>query len=94
VHHLSGRELIIGRLLGMEFAISPVSFFEMNTTGAEVLFGHVAECAAVNKQTLFIDSCCGMVVIALLMANRAKSIVGLDIGMSAISDATRSARLN
>jgi tRNA/tmRNA/rRNA uracil-C5-methylase (TrmA/RlmC/RlmD family) len=70
------------------------SFFEMNTTDAEVIFAHIAECAAVDEQTLIVGCCCGTGVVALSMAKQGRCVFRIDIDTSAISDATGSAELN
>jgi tRNA (uracil-5-)-methyltransferase len=94
IHHLHGPEVIIEQLLGLSYEISPMSFFQTNTLGAEVLFARVAECAAVDDETVLIDCCCGTGVIALSMADRAKEVIGIDIEEEAIINARRNAQIN
>jgi tRNA/tmRNA/rRNA uracil-C5-methylase (TrmA/RlmC/RlmD family) len=92
LNDLSGHDYIVQRLLGLNIVISPVSFFEMDLTCAEVLFAHVAEWAAVDDQTVLINCYCRTGMAAFLMARRTQHVFGIDFHPSAISDATRSSQ--
>ena len=92
--HLSGPEVIIEKLRGLKFEISPMSFFQTNTPGAELLFQKIEELAQVDKNTVLIDVCCGTGVIGLSLAKNAKFVVGVDIEEQAILDARRNAEIN
>jgi tRNA (uracil-5-)-methyltransferase len=94
VRHLSGPEFIVERLRGLEFDISPMSFFQCNTSGAELLFSKIEEVAGVDAETVLIDCCCGTGVIGLAMARNVKEVVGIDIEEEAINDAKRNAEKN
>lgn len=92
--HLAGKEVLIETLRGLQFEISPKSFFQTNTSGAELLFQKVEELAGVDKDTILIDVCCGTGVIGLAMARNVKLVVGIDIEEQAIADARRNAEKN
>jgi tRNA (uracil-5-)-methyltransferase len=94
LHHLSGPEFVVERLRGLNFDISPLSFFQCNTTGAELLFERIEELAQVDGDTVLIDCCCGTGVIGLAMARSAKEVIGIDIEEEAIADAKRNAEKN
>lgn len=94
VHHLSGPETIVERLRGLEFDISPMSFFQTNTAGAEVLFQKIEELAEVDEDTVLVDCCCGTGVIGLAMARNVKEVIGVDIEEAAIIDARKNAEKN
>lgn len=91
---LSGGKFIQERLRGLMFDISPLSFFQTNTRGAELLFSKIEELCEVDQNTVIVDVCCGTGVIGMSMAKRAKAVVGVDIEEQAILDAKRGAEKN
>lgn len=91
---LSGKQILIQELRGLKFEISPLSFFQVNATGAELLFSKIEELAYLDENTLLLDICCGTGVIGLSMARKVKMVVGVDIEEQAIEDARRNAALN
>ncbi|OHT01989.1 tRNA (uracil(54)-C(5))-methyltransferase like protein [Tritrichomonas foetus] len=92
--HLSGPEHIVETLRGLQFDISPMSFFQTNTPGAELLFTKIEELAEVDSNTVLIDVCCGTGVIGLSLARKVKTLIGVDIEEQAIFDARRNAEKN
>ncbi|EAY06368.1 hypothetical protein TVAG_151750 [Trichomonas vaginalis G3] len=91
---LNGTATIEEKLRGLKFDISPMSFFQTNTPGAEILFSRVESLAEVDKSTVLIDVCCGTGVIGLSMAKKAKKVIGIDIEKDAIEDAKKNATKN
>ena len=91
---LSGTPTIDETLRGLKFEISPLSFFQTNTPGAEILFEKIEQLAEVNSNTILIDVCCGTGVIGLAMANKVHSVIGIDIEESSINDAKKNAIKN
>jgi tRNA (uracil-5-)-methyltransferase len=94
VRHLAGRESITERLRGLLFEISPMSFFQTNTAGAELLLQKIEELAGVDENTVLVDCCCGTGVIGLSIAGRVKEVIGIDIEEAAIIDARNNAERN
>lgn len=91
---LSGTPSITETLRGLEFDISPMSFFQTNTPGAELLFQKIEEVASVNSKTILVDVCCGTGVIGLALSRHVHKLIGLDIEESAILDAKKNAERN
>jgi tRNA/tmRNA/rRNA uracil-C5-methylase (TrmA/RlmC/RlmD family) len=94
LHHLHDPEVIVEQLLGLPVETSLMSFFRANKTAAEALFAPVAEWTAVDNETVLMDCYCGIGVIALSMASRAKETIKIDIDEEAIANARRNAELN
>jgi tRNA (uracil-5-)-methyltransferase len=94
IQHLAGRPTITERLRGLDFEISPMSFFQVNTLGAELLFSKIEEVAGVDDNTILVDCCCGTGVIGLSMAKSVKEVIGIDIEEAAILDARGNAERN
>lgn len=81
-------------LFGLTFRISPASFFQTNTRGAEVLYGRVRElCGDLSESTVF-DLYSGTGTIAQLLAPLAKRVIGVEIVPEAVQDARRNAAEN
>ena len=72
---MTNLELIYGeaflneRLLGLDFRISPLAFFQCNTKGAELLYSKIGDICELDKDTVLLDICCGTGTIGLTLAN-------------------------
>ncbi|XP_066879550.1 tRNA (uracil-5-)-methyltransferase homolog B [Kogia breviceps] len=55
---LSGEPHIFEDLLGLKIRTSPDTFFQVNTSGAEILYRTVGELSGVNSNTILLDICC------------------------------------
>ena len=87
---LYGRPEITETVLGLTFTITPFSFFQTNTAGAEVLYGKVREYAgSIDGQVLF-DLYSGTGTIAQILAPVAREVVGVEI----VPEAVRAAKAN
>ena len=85
---------ILEILGGLKYAISPESFFQINPSQAELLFGKAAEfCRLDGTQTVF-DLYCGTGSIALWLSKMAKVVYGIEEVKNAVSDARNNAALN
>ncbi len=91
---LWGSEYITDSLLGVNFRISPLSFFQVNPPQAERLYAIAAEYAGVNENTILLDMYCGAGTIGLTMANKVKKLIGVEIVAPAVEDAKLNAQLN
>ncbi|XP_075913910.1 tRNA (uracil-5-)-methyltransferase homolog A-like, partial [Petromyzon marinus] len=91
---LWGSARIKETLMGLSFLISPSSFFQVNTGGAEALLTLLGEWAGLTPDTHLLDVCCGTGTIGLSLARFVKSVVGVDICAEAIEDANMNAALN
>lgn len=92
LHHGPGwiREL----LLGVEFRVSAQSFFQTNSAQAARLFELVLAEATPRGDELCWDLYCGTGTIALLLARRARAVVGFELVASAVEDARENAARN
>ena len=76
------------------FAISPRSFFQVNSGGAEIIYGKVRELARLTGRESVIDLYCGIGGISLFLAPEAREVLGIEAVAAAVSDAEKNARLN
>ncbi|MBU1019501.1 MAG: 23S rRNA (uracil(1939)-C(5))-methyltransferase RlmD [Patescibacteria group bacterium] len=93
-HLLSGKPCIRDRIGGLEFKISPQSFFQPNTAQAEVLYEKVKEFACLTGEEVLFDLYCGTGTIGLYCADGARQVYGLEVNSSAIADAKQNALMN
>ncbi|RNF15272.1 methyltransferase [Trypanosoma cruzi] len=93
-HILFGTPTLTEHLLGLRFELSPTSFFQVNTSGMELLLCETAKVAALGPKTTLLDLCCGTGVIGLTLAKHVKRVIGIELVESAVSDARQNAKRN
>lgn len=91
---LFGNGEIKDTLMGLEFKISPHSFFQINPLQTEVLYKTAIDLADVDETKTVFDIYCGIGTITLFAAKRAKSVTGVEIVEKAIADAKNNAKSN
>lgn len=89
-----GRDSIRDRLCGLEFEISPLSFYQVNRTQTEKLYGLAAKYAALEEDALLLDLYCGTGTIGLSMAKEAGRLIGVELQPQAVENAKENARRN
>lgn len=88
------RAYIEQQMCGLTFRISANSFFQTNSSQAEVLYDLVREMAHLKPTDTVLDLFCGTGTIGLSLARHVDAIYGVDIVESAIDDALVNARTN
>lgn len=91
---LFGRDYIIERLLGLSFKITPFSFFQTNSKGAEKLYSIVREFMGDSDSKTVFDLYCGTGTIGQIVAPKAKKVIGVEIIEEAVEAANENAKLN
>ncbi len=94
IHPLVGKETITERLFDLEFDISPFSFFQTNTLGAEKLYQAISVAADLSQKDTVLDAYCGMGTIGQYLARYCQKVVGIESHPSAVEDALKSAGKN
>ncbi|MBQ7565298.1 MAG: 23S rRNA (uracil(1939)-C(5))-methyltransferase RlmD [Lachnospiraceae bacterium] len=89
-----GKTVIRDQLLGLEYEISPTSFYQVNPIQTEKLYRTVQEFAELTGEEEVWDLCCGIGTITLSLAGQAKRLHGLEIVPEAIENAKRNALIN
>ena len=79
---------------GITFAISPLSFYQVNPVQTEKLYSLALEYAGLTGEETVWDLYCGIGTISLFMAQRAKQVYGVEIVEQAIEDARENAKRN
>ena len=91
---LFGREHFYEELLGLRFQISPFSFFQTNSLGAEVLYEKTREYVGETKGKVVFDLYSGTGTIAQILAPVAEKVVGVEIVGEAVEAARENAARN
>ncbi|NXJ11846.1 TRM2 methyltransferase, partial [Odontophorus gujanensis] len=91
---LHGEPHIFEDVLGLKFRISPDAFFQVNTSGAEVLYRAVRELSQADGDTVLLDVCCGTGTIGLSLARHVSKVIGVEVVQKAIEDARWNAAFN
>ena len=91
---LYGQDFFYEKLLGLEFKITPFSFFQPNSKGAEVLYETVREYIGdIDNQVVF-DLFSGTGTIGQVLAPVAKKVIGVEIIEEAVEAAKENAVRN
>ena len=96
---LSGQDYFYEELLGLRFQISPFSFFQTNSLGAEVLYSTAREFILGDDPDMLTDKTVydlysGTGTIAQMLAPVCKKVVGVEIIEEAVEAAKENAALN
>jgi 23S rRNA (uracil1939-C5)-methyltransferase len=94
IHTIWGQDYITDYIGDIRYQISPLSFFQVNPTQTEVLYGQALEYAGLTGSETVWDLYCGIGTISLFLAQKAKKVYGVEIIPQAIEDARRNAMLN
>lgn len=94
--HVAGAATMNDTLLGLEFELSPQSFFQVNPVQTEALYQKALEAAGLEEgcQKRVLDAYCGAGTITLAAARLARSALGVEIVPPAIENAKRNAQRN
>ena len=91
---LYGAERLEDTLCGLTYQLSPLSFFQVNPVQTEKLYQLALDYAGLTGGELAADLYCGAGTISLLLAQKARHVVGIEIVPQAILDAEENARRN
>ena len=91
---LFGQDYFYEELLGLKFKITPFSFFQTNSLGAEVLYEKAREYIGDMNEKVVFDLYSGTGTIAQILAPVAKKVVGVEIVEEAVEAAKVNAKLN
>ena len=92
--NLYGDGYITDILCGKKIRISPLSFYQVNTSQAEKLYNKAKEYAALTGEETLLDLYCGAGTIGLSMIDGVKKLIGVEVIPQAIEDAKFNMQLN
>jgi 23S rRNA (uracil1939-C5)-methyltransferase len=82
------------RLGRLKFRISPLSFYQVNSVQAAELYATAIEFGQLKKNDVAIDLYSGIGTITLFLAEKCKTVLGIEEVPEAVRDAEQNARLN
>lgn len=91
---LYGPGFIEDTLCGLNFRLSPRSFYQVNHYQAQRLYQTAIQLADISKEDLVLDLYCGVGTITLAMASAAGKVMGVEVVPQAIEDAKDNAVRN
>ena len=95
---LIGPEHLTETLLNRTFLISPDAFFQVNPSGAEVLYSTIREMATFGldspESCILLDACCGTGTIGIILSDLFHFVIGFDVEEASILNAKKNAEEN
>ena len=91
---LYGQDYFYEEILGLKFKITPFSFFQPNSYGAEVLYSTARDYIGDTRDMTVFDLYSGTGTISQILAAVAKEVIGVEIVKEAVEAAKENARLN
>ncbi len=89
-----GKDTITDVLCGVEFSLSPHSFYQVNPIQAEKLFKKAEEYADLKGGETVLDLYCGVGAVGLCTAKNAGKLIGVEIIPQAVENAKENALAN
>lgn len=91
---LFGEGFIEDTLCGVQFRISPKSFYQVNPVQTELLYDKALELAGLTGQERLIDAYCGIGTIGLVAAPHCGQVIGVEVNKDAVRDAISNCKRN
>ena len=91
---LYGEGFIEDTLCGLNFRLSPRSFYQVNHHQAQRLYEAAIAQAEITKEDTVLDLYCGVGTITLAMASAAGKVIGVEVIPQAVEDARDNAKRN
>ena len=91
--HVFGKNCLNARINNLKLVFTPKSFFQLNTRQAEVLYDEAVSLIDENDEEV-LEAYCGVGVMSLMAARKAKHVTGVEIVPDAIDNAKKNARYN
>lgn len=88
---LYGTGLLADAMSGVPVALSPLSFYQVNTRGAEQLYAEAGHMAGLTGAETLLDLYCGAGTIGLSLAHRCAKLIGVEVVPQAVENARANA---
>ena len=93
-HTIYGEGYIEDTLCGLDFRLSPASFYQVNHHQAQVLYEKAISFAQLRGTETVLDLYCGTGTITLALSRKADKVIGVEVVPQAIEDAKKNALRN
>ncbi|MBQ7278912.1 MAG: 23S rRNA (uracil(1939)-C(5))-methyltransferase RlmD [Clostridia bacterium] len=91
---LYGKPALEETLMGLSFQVSPRSFLQVNPVQTQKLYGAAVTLLDPQPEETVADVYCGIGTISLLLAQKAKQVIGIEIVPQAVENAQANAKRN
>lgn len=88
-HHIFGEHQLQERILGLEFAIDPISFFQVNPKMAELIWKQMGSWLKDRGIVSILELYCGSGVLSTWLAQQGFRVLGLERDKNAVESAKR-----
>lgn len=92
--HCGGEKKLKGNMLGVEFHLSPNSFFQINETVSAEIYKKVLSYVDNNNIDTVTDAYSGIGITSMLFASVGKNVVSIEVVPKAVEDAKELASIN
>jgi 23S rRNA (uracil1939-C5)-methyltransferase len=86
LRRLAGEEALEVRILGESFRVSPLSFFQVNTGGAETMVRQLLSLCGDRNREHVLELYCGVGLFTRFLARRAAQVTAVEVSPSACAD--------
>jgi 23S rRNA (uracil1939-C5)-methyltransferase len=83
---IAGNNHIVIPVLGRDFRVSAMSFFQVNTAMVEKLVQHLLTFLPVSLSTTLVDVYCGVGLFSAFLASKCERVIGIESSPSACED--------
>ncbi|MBW4664141.1 MAG: 23S rRNA (uracil(1939)-C(5))-methyltransferase RlmD [Chroococcus sp. CMT-3BRIN-NPC107] len=84
---IAGQAYLLEQFAGLEFQMSPTTFFQVNTEAAEALLEAIKQQLNLQGEEVLVDAYCGIGTLSLPLASQAKQVIGLEVQAAAVEQA-------
>ncbi|MTI65663.1 MAG: 23S rRNA (uracil(1939)-C(5))-methyltransferase RlmD [Firmicutes bacterium] len=91
---LYGKGFIEDTLCGCIFQISLKSFYQVNPVQTEKLYNKAIDMAKLDTNDVVLDAYCGIGTISLILSDKVKKVIGVELNQDAVKDAIKNAKRN
>jgi 23S rRNA (uracil1939-C5)-methyltransferase len=93
-HTIVGRGYLEESFGGYALTIRGASFFQVNSLQAERLYSTAIEQANLNENDVVLDAYSGIGILTMMIARKARHVMGIEIAGSSIADAKKNGTVN
>lgn len=91
---LYGKGYIQDELCGLNFRISPKSFYQINPIQTEKLYNKAIEMADLKGDEIILDAYSGIGTISLIASKKAKEVIGVELNKDAVQNSIKNSKVN
>jgi 23S rRNA (uracil1939-C5)-methyltransferase len=94
IRFIIGKKYLTERILGIDYQISPFSFFQTNSYQLDTFIKLIIDVADIKQNNIVWDLYCGTGSITLPVAKKCSKVYGIELNSQSIEDAKKNAKFN